>query len=74
MITSAITHDEAVIQHFVEDPELADLYLQTVLKDGDAAEIAEVQSWYNEAQSRKRAQACNQLQFVSSSRAVDYVL
>lgn len=74
MITSSISHDEAVIQHFIEDPELADLYLQTVLKDGDADEIAEVQSWYNEAQSRKREQACNRSNIVSSARAIDYVL
>ena len=52
MITDYITHDEAVIQHFIEDPELAELYLQTVLQDGDTDEIAEVQAWYDEAKAR----------------------
>ena len=47
-----ITHEEAVIQHFIEDPEFANLYLQAVLTDGDAEEISEVQNWYDEAKSR----------------------
>lgn len=59
MITDYITHEEAVIQHFVEDPDFADFYLQAVKADGDADEIAEVQSWYNEAQARKHASAPN---------------
>ena len=52
MITDTISHDEVVIQHFIEDKEFADLYLQTVLADGDAEEIREVQGWYDEAKSR----------------------
>ena len=30
MITGHITHEEAVIRHFVKDLEFADLYFQTV--------------------------------------------
>ena len=52
MITDYVAHDEAVIRHFIEDPELAELYLQTVLQDGDTDEIAEVQAWYDEAKAR----------------------
>lgn len=52
MITGYIDHNEAVIRHFIEDKEFADLYLQSVLQDGDFDEINEVQSWYNEAKSR----------------------
>ena len=53
MITDTITHEEAVIQHFMEDTDFADLYLQTVLNDGDADEIQETQHWYDEAKSRQ---------------------
>ena len=52
MITGTITHDEAVIQHFIEDPEYADLYLQTVLEDGDKQEISKVVHRYEEAKLR----------------------
>ena len=45
MNVSTIEHNEAVIEHFAEDPNFAELYLQTVVKDGDEAEIAEVKSW-----------------------------
>ena len=45
MNVSTIEHNEAVIEHFAEDPNFAELYLQTVIKDGDEAEIAEVKSW-----------------------------
>lgn len=55
MITDYITHDEATIQSFMRDPEFADYYLQTVIHDGDAEEISEVQKWYNEAKARKTA-------------------
>ena len=53
MITDTISHDEAIIRHFMEDTEFADLYLHTVKDDGDEDEIAEVQAWYDEAKSRK---------------------
>ncbi len=52
MITDTIPHEEAVIRHFIEDPEFADLYLNTVLADGDDYEIQRVQSWYDEAKAR----------------------
>ena len=54
MITDTITHDEAVIQHFIEDPEFADLYLDTVIADGDTEEISCVKAWYDEATHRRQ--------------------
>ena len=54
MITDTITHDEAVIQHFIEDPEFADLYLDTVIADGDTEEISCVKVWYDEATRRRQ--------------------
>ena len=56
-LKSCISHEEATIRSFMRDPEFAAYYLQTVLQDGDADEIAEVQYWYDEAQSRRQAQA-----------------
>lgn len=53
MNISYIEHNEAVVRHFVKDPKFAELYLQTVLADGDEEEITEVQSWYNEAKERR---------------------
>ena len=55
MITDTITNDEAVIQHFIEDPEFADLYLDTVMGDGDAEEISCVKAWYDEATRRRQS-------------------
>jgi len=49
---NCIDHDESVIRHFVEDPSYANLYLQTVLADGDTEEIEEVKGWINEARAR----------------------
>lgn len=40
------------MQHFIEDPDFADLYLETVNADGDAHEIAQVQAWCNEAKTQ----------------------
>lgn len=54
MKISTIEHNEAVITHFAEDPDFAELYLQTVINDGNEEEIAEVQSWINEAKSRSK--------------------
>ncbi len=53
----SISHREATVQHFMRDPELADLYLQTVLADGDMDEIREVRGWVDEAKARARAAA-----------------
>lgn len=48
-----VTHHEATVQHFIRDPELAELYLQTVLADGDLDEIREVKGWVEEAKARR---------------------
>ena len=52
MNISYIEHNEAVIRYFVKNPEFADLYLQTVLNDGDEEEIIETQHLYDEAKAR----------------------
>ena len=51
-LESCIDHDESVIRHFMESPEYAALYLQTVLADGDIEEIREVKGWIDEARVR----------------------
>ena len=52
MIISTISHEEATIRHFMEDPGYANLYFHTVLSDGDAEEIREVRGWIDEARAR----------------------
>lgn len=52
-LKSCIDHNEATIISFMNDPEYADFYLQSVIEDGNESEIAEVQEWYDEAKARK---------------------
>lgn len=47
-----ITHEEATIQHFIEEPEFANYLLSEVKQDGDKEEIAYFQNLYNEAKRR----------------------
>ena len=54
MIISTISHEEATIRHFMEDPEYANFYLEEVISDGDTDEIEEVKGWINEARARKQ--------------------
>ena len=49
---SCISHDEAMIRNFIEEPDYADFFLSEVLSDGDDDEIALVQGWYDEARLR----------------------
>lgn len=49
----SIKHDEAMIRHFAEDPEFAELYISAVESDGDEREINIVRSWKKEADRRK---------------------
>ena len=49
---SYVSHDEVMIRNFMAEPEYADFFLNEVVKDGDADEIALVQSWYDEAKER----------------------
>ena len=49
MITGYITHDEAMIRDFVEDPEYAEELLAAVMSDGDEYEIQRVKGWKDEA-------------------------
>lgn len=52
MSVGFVTHDEAMIKGFINDPEYADFYLSEVLKDGSDYEIQRTQYWYNEAKAR----------------------
>lgn len=52
MITGYITHDEAMIRDFVEDPEYAEELLAAVKSGGDEYEIQCVKGWKDEAKSR----------------------
>jgi len=54
MIISTISHEEAMIRHFMEDPEFAKFYLSEVIADGDLNEIRRVKRRIDEARSRLR--------------------
>ena len=47
-----VSHDETMIQNFMNEPDYADFLLNEVIKDGDSDEIALVQNWYDEAKAR----------------------
>ena len=47
-----ISHEEATIRHFIEDPDFADYVMSEVIADGDEEEILRFQNWYNEAKAR----------------------
>ena len=47
-----ITHSEAMIRRFMDNPEYADFLMNEVRADGDTHEIARFQEWYDEAQAR----------------------
>ena len=49
----SIKHDEAMIRHFIDDPEFAELYISAVESDGDARELSIVRNWKKEADRRK---------------------
>ena len=57
MVTGFITHKEATIRHFMEDPEFADYLMSEVFAEGNQNEIKRFQAWYNEAKSRSQAQS-----------------
>ena len=52
MIIDYITHDEAMINNFIENPDYVNELLNAILNDGDEYEIQCVQTWYNEAKRR----------------------
>ena len=47
-----ISHEEAVIQHFTEDPELAEIMLDDALSEGDSIEVEKIQRRMSEAKAR----------------------
>lgn len=57
MSVGYVTHDETMIETFMEEPEYANELLNDVLTDGDDYEIQRVQSWINEAKSRSQSMA-----------------
>lgn len=52
MSVGFITHDESMINMFMEDPEYADHLMSEIINDGDKKEIERFQAWYNEAKRR----------------------
>ena len=52
MITDCISHEEAIIQHFIEDPELAEIMLQDAIEEGDYNETKKILRRMDEAKSR----------------------
>lgn len=52
MSVGYITHDESMIELFMEEPEYAEDLLNDVLADGNDYEIQRVKFWYNEAKRR----------------------
>ena len=48
-----ITHEESMINMFMEDPEYANHLMSVVIADGDENEIKRFQSWYDEAKARR---------------------
>ena len=50
-----ISHDEAVIQHFIEDPELAEIMLEDAVAEGDTLEVQKIQRRIKEAKNRASA-------------------
>ena len=53
MSVGYVTHDEAMIELFIEEPEYAEDLLNDVLTDGNDYEISRVQFWYDEAKARR---------------------
>lgn len=47
-----ITHEESVIRHFMEEPELAEFMLKEALAEGDLEEFQLVQRRMDEAKRR----------------------
>ena len=47
-----ITHDEAMIRHLIEDPDLAEIMLDDAEADEDFNKINQVKYWINEAKAR----------------------
>lgn len=52
MITDYITHDDAMIQEFIDNPDYAEELLSAVHEDGNEYEVQRVQGWYDEAKLR----------------------
>lgn len=52
MTTDYISHDETMIQDFIDHPDYADELLAAVIQDGNEYEIQRIQYWYNEAKKQ----------------------
>ena len=53
MSVGYITHDESMVNMFMEDPEYADHLMAEIIDDGDKKEIEHFQTWYDEAEKRR---------------------
>ena len=51
-LKSCVSHEEVVIETFMEDPELAEIMLNDAIADGDIDEIRTIWRRMNEAKSR----------------------
>ncbi|MBR0095225.1 MAG: hypothetical protein IJP91_08090 [Synergistaceae bacterium] len=56
-LKSCRSHEEAVIEHFMNDPKYAEELLNEVLVDGDDYEKARFQYLYDEAKARSLPEA-----------------
>ena len=54
---STISHEEAMIRRFMEDPEFAEFYLKEVMADGSLNEIRRTQRRVEEAKARREKHA-----------------
>ena len=53
MSVGYVTHDETMIETFMEDPEYADHLMSEIINDVDKKEIERFQAWYDEAKKRR---------------------
>ena len=52
MSVSYVTHEESMIQLYIEDPELAELMLQDAITEGNLVEVRKIKRRMSEAKAR----------------------
>ena len=60
------SYEEAVINHFSEDPELGEIMLNDAIKDGDIIEIRQIWHRIQEAKRRTQTSKIENLEAVSA--------
>lgn len=58
-----ITHDEAMIELFADNPDYADELLSDVVHGGDLKDIRRVKEWYDEAKYRNLGMVLQGVEF-----------